>query len=65
MKIGQKVTVIFRVPRPLDIQYPKDVSFLRCYVIRRLPAGWQLYDPIRDWSWGLNEKQNGERVIVA
>lgn len=64
MKIGQKVTVIFPVPRPLDIHYPP-TKFLRCYVIRRLPAGWQLYDPVRNWSWGLNERQAGERVIVA
>jgi hypothetical protein len=64
MKIGQKVTVLFLVPRPLDIRQPP-TKFLRCYVIRRLSAGWQLYDPVRNWSWGLNERQAGERVIVA
>lgn len=64
MKIGQKVTVRLLVPRPLEAGHPV-TSFLRCYVIRRLPAGWQLYDPVRNWSWGLNERNAGERVIFA
>lgn len=64
MKIGQKVTVLFLVPKPLDIYRPP-TKFLRCYVIGRLSAGWQLYDPIRNWSYGLNENQAGERVFFA
>ena len=57
MKIGQKVTVRFSGGQPFH--------FLRCYVIRRLPCGWQLYDPIRNWSWGLNENQGKQRVVFA
>lgn len=57
MRLGQKVTVKFASGKPFP--------FLRCYVIRRLPCGWQLYDPVRNWSWGLNERQAGERVIFA
>lgn len=57
MKIGQKVTVRFAGGKPF--------AFLRCYVIRRLPAGWQLYDPVRNWSWGLGERQENARVVVA
>lgn len=57
MRIGQKVTIKFPGGKPF--------VFLRCYVTRRLPAGWQLYDPVRDWSWGLSELKAGERVIVA
>lgn len=64
MKIGQKVTVRFLVPRPLDHRQPP-ASFLRCYVIRRLPEGWQLYDPVRNWSLGLNEKTEKQRVVVV
>lgn len=57
MKIGQKVTVKFLSQRPFP--------FLRCYIIRRLADGWQLYDPVRNWSWGMDEKQSGDRVITA
>lgn len=63
MKLGQKVTVLL----PADPRWypPPPGKFLRCYVIRRVSDGWQLYDPVRDWSWGLPERQAGERVIVA
>ena len=57
MRIGQKVTLIFRVP--------KEFAFLRCYVIRRVSNGWQLYDPVRNYSWGLDFGQEGNRVVVA
>lgn len=39
--------------------------FLRCYVVRRLADGWQLYDPVRDWSWGLKDGRRGSRVFFA
>ena len=55
MRIGRKVTVKFARKKPFP--------FLRCYVIRRLPQGWQLYDPIRDWSWGLKDEEAGKRVL--
>ena len=58
LKIGDKVTVIFRCP-----QDPPG-RFLRCYVIRKVSNGWQLYDPVRDWSWGIR-KDFIDRVIVA
>lgn len=62
MRIGQKVTIVF----PAQAWRPRPPArFLRCYVIRRLPAGWQLYDPVRDYSWGLNENQAGLRVVVG
>jgi hypothetical protein len=64
MKIGQKITVLFPVPRPHDEREP-ETKFLRCYVMRRVSNGWQLYDPVRDWSWGLKEGQDKERVVVG
>lgn len=57
MKIGQKVTVVFRVPQ--------EFKFLRCYVIRLVSNGWQLYDPVRNYSWGLKFDQVGHRVVIA
>jgi hypothetical protein len=54
-KISQKVTVLFISGRPF--------KFLRCYVTRRFDSGWQLYDPVRDWSWGLDERHAGSRVL--
>jgi len=63
MKIGQKVTVVFSCQALPYVRPP--ARFLRCYVIRRLASGWQLYDPVRDYSWGLNENQTGHRVVVA
>lgn len=44
---------------------PIPFPFLRCYVIRRLADRWQLYDPVRNWSWGMDERQSGDRVITA
>jgi hypothetical protein len=64
MKLGSKVTVLFPVPRYMDERHP-GVKFLRCYVIRRLSAGWQLYDPVRNWSWGLRDEDRGLRVAVG
>jgi hypothetical protein len=63
VKIGQKVTVVF--PAQAWRSWKPPARFLRCYVTRRLPAGWQLYDPIRDYSWGLKDTQSGCRVVVA
>lgn len=52
--IGRKVTVLFREmtshDRPDPSRPPR--PFLRCRVIRILPDGLQLYDPVADWSWG-------------
>lgn len=63
MKIGDKVTVKFLVPMSRDWTRPPG-PFLRCYVIRQVSNGWQLYDPIRDWSWGV-PLDFGDRVVVA
>lgn len=58
MKVGQKVTVVFKTPQDGH-------RFLRCYVLRRVSNGWQLYDPLRDYSWGVRFDQAGQRVVVA
>lgn len=62
MRIGQKVTVVFAAdPR----RYPvPPAKFIRCYVIGRVSDGWQLYDPVRDWSWGAPVGFTG-RVLVG
>jgi hypothetical protein len=62
MKIGKKVTILFRA-YDRDSNRPPG-AFLRCYVIGRVSNGWQLYDPVRDWSWGLRFDQT-DRVVVA
>lgn len=59
MRIGSKVTVRFARPGPWG------TKFLRCYVTHRLPAGWQLYDPVRNWSWGIRDQDRGLRVIFS
>lgn len=65
MRIGQKVTVVFSSKALAFPHWRPPAKFLRCYVIRRVSNGWQLYDPVRDYSWGLNENQTGHRVVVA
>lgn len=65
MKIGSKVTVIFRVNQGFikGQHYPKPSRpFLRCRVIQVLPDALQLYDPVEDWSWSCPRDFKG-RVI--
>jgi hypothetical protein len=64
MRIGQKVTVLFAAMRNCPPWVPP-TPFLRCYVIRPVSNGWQLYDPVRNWSWGLKTTQEGSRVIFG
>jgi hypothetical protein len=59
MRVGQKVTVMFAAPGTTGHR------FLRCYVLRRVSNGWQLYDPVRDYSWGIGFGQAGARVVLA
>lgn len=61
MRLGEKVTVVHR-SGAFDTKPPS--RFLRCRVIRRLPAGWQLYDPVRDYSYGIPDTLAGQRVIA-
>lgn len=63
LKVGDKVTVRFLVPQSNDWTRPPG-PFLRCYVTKRVSDGWQLYDPVRDWSWGVREDCM-DRVVVA
>ncbi len=63
MRLGQKVTVLFAGAAPVPWRPP--TRFLRCYVVRRVSNGWQLYDPVRDYSWGLKNEQAGHRVVVS
>ena len=60
MRLGEKVTVVYT----MGVFPTKPPSrFLRCRVIRRLPAAWQLYDPLRDYSYGIPDRLAGQRVI--
>ena len=61
MRLGSKVTVVQRTGA-FPTKPPS--RFLRCRVTRRLPAGWQLYDPLRDYSYGIPDRLAGQRVIA-
>lgn len=42
----------------------KPFPFLRCYVTRKVSNGWQLYDPIRNWSWSVDFDEEARVIIV-
>lgn len=61
LKVGRKVTIL-KLYGKFDTKPPS--RFLRCRVTRRLPQGWQLYDPVRDYSYGIPDRLAGRRVVV-